>query len=66
MVGGSRSASLALFYTFGTCRSNGKLQMHRDRVAVISIGTMVSFELILFHGTLYFGQKKIFGQKYFR
>ena len=32
------------FINFGTCRSNGNLQMRRVRVAVISIGTMVSCE----------------------
>ena len=32
------------FYHFGTCRSNGNLQMRRVRVAVISIGPMVSCE----------------------
>ena len=42
--GGSRSASLASSFNFGTCRSNGNLQMRRVRVAVISIGTMVSCE----------------------
>ena len=35
-------------------------QMRRVRVAVISIGTMVSFELILFHGKTLFWSKKIF------
>ena len=34
---------------FCTCRSNDNLQMCRVRVAVRSIVTMVSFELILFH-----------------
>ena len=43
-VGGLRSANLASFFNFGTSRSNGNLQMRRVRVAVISIGTMVSCE----------------------
>ena len=32
------------FFNFGTCRSNDNLQMRRVRVAVISIGPMVSCE----------------------
>ena len=46
--------------------------MRRVRVAIISIGTMVSCELILFHGKLFFLvkkffrlQKKMLGQKIF-
>ena len=38
-------------------------QMRRVRVAVISIGTMVGFELILFHGKLYFGPKNYLVKK---
>ena len=44
MVGGKRTASLASFFNFGMCRSNGNLQMRRVRIAVISIGPMVSCE----------------------
>ena len=39
---------------FCTCRSNGKLQMLRVRVAVRSIVTMVSIEFILFHGKTFY------------
>ena len=42
--------NVAFLCNFCTCRSNGKLQMRRVHVAVRSIVTMLSFELILFHG----------------
>ena len=40
----SRVQAWRRFFNFGTCRSNGNLQMRRVHVAVISIGTMVSCE----------------------
>ena len=49
-----RRDHIVFLYNFCTCRSNGKLQMRRVRVAVKSIVTMVSFELILFHGKTFY------------
>ena len=49
-----RCDHIVILHNFFTCRSNGKLQMRRVRVAVKSIVTMVSFELILFHGKTFY------------
>ena len=49
-----RRVHVVFLCNFCTCRSNGKLQMRRVRVAVRSIVTMVSFELILFHGKTFY------------
>ena len=46
VVVGLRSASLSLIFNIGTCKSNGNLQMCRVHIAVISIGSMVSFEIL--------------------
>ena len=49
-----RCGHIVVLFNFCTCRSNGKLQMRRAHVAVRSIVTMVSFELILFHGKTFY------------
>ena len=49
-----RRVHVAFSLIFCNCRSNGTLQMRRVHVAVGSIVTMVSFELILFHGKTFY------------